>query len=227
MNWLLAIALALAAFGLVAFVFRPARATWTVLLAALALGLAGYAMQASPGQPGAPRDAAADAAQDQWPLVEARKEVVAPALQSRSDKLLVADALARRGQYANAAAMLNGALRDNPRDAEVWLALANVLVEHADGQMTEPAMLAFRRASEVDPKGLGPGYFLGLALMRQGRFGEGREVWAATLANAPADAFGREAMAERLTRLDELLAQAGAMQGGPSTQMGDPAGGAQ
>lgn len=211
MSWFIAIAVALIAFGIVAFAFRLDRGTWTVLLAALALGLAGYAMQASPGMSGAPKDAGAEQAQQEWPLVEARKDVVAEDRRSRSDKIIVADALARRGQYANAAAMLNGALRDNPQDGEAWLALANVLVEHADGAMTEPALLAFRRASAADPQGLGPGYFLGLSLLRQGRFGEGRDVWAATLAGAPQDVFGRAAMQERLDRLDDLLRQASEM----------------
>lgn len=211
MSWLIAIALALAAFAVIAFAFRLARGTWTVLLAALALGLAGYGIQASPGTAGSPTAPQADRDQDDWPLIEARQDVVSEARRSRSDKMIVADALARRGQYANAAAMLNGALRDNPQDAEAWLALGNVLVEHAGGAMTEPAMLAYRRASEADPTGLGPGYFLGLALLRQGRFGEGRDVWQATLAGTPPDAFGRAAMQERLDRLDELLRQASAM----------------
>src|SRR5690606_41474148 len=54
MTWLVAIALALAAFAVAAFALRLEPSGWTTVAAALALGLAGYAMQASPDVPGAP-----------------------------------------------------------------------------------------------------------------------------------------------------------------------------
>src|SRR5688500_9843482 len=63
MTWLLAIVLALAAFALGAFVLGVARRGWTTFAAALALGLAGYALQASPGLPGAPAANAREQAQ--------------------------------------------------------------------------------------------------------------------------------------------------------------------
>jgi cytochrome c-type biogenesis protein CcmH len=205
MIWLATLALALASFAIAAFTLHLPRQTWTTVLAALLLGLAGYATQASPNLPGAPRPPRAASAQSDWPLIAERQAFVAESRRSTNERLLVADALARRGQFANSAAMLRAAVRDNPRDAESWLALAIVLVEHADGNMTTPALLAFRRASEADPAALGPGYFMGITLMRQGRFGEGREVWQATLDNAPADAWGRAQLEQRLAGLDELL----------------------
>ena len=114
--------------------------------------------------------------------------------------------------------MLRGAVNDNPRDAEAWLALGNVLVEHADGSLTDPALYAWRKAAEVDPASLGPGYFLGLAMLRQGRFDEGYEAWRATLAATPPDAYGRSVVEARYARLGELLKQAGVLQ-----QQGQPA----
>lgn len=212
MTWILAIGLALVAFAVMAFIFRLPRATWTTALAALALGLTGYATQASPGMPGAYKASRVDGTQSEWPLIDARKELVAEDRRSDNPKMITADALARRGQYANAAAMLRGAVNDNPRDAEAWLALGNVLVEHADGALTEPALYAWRKSAEVDPASLGPGYFLGLAMLRQGRFDEGYEAWRATLATTPADAVGRPVVEERYARLGELLKQAGLLQ---------------
>lgn len=206
MTWLLAIALALAAFALGAFVFGVARQGWTTFAAALALGLAGYAMQASPGMPGAPAaDTRAETEAD-WGFIDARKEMVASADRSTSREMIVADALARQGQYANAAAMLREAVRANPRDAEAWLALGNALVEHADGALTAPAMLAYRRAAELDPGSAAAGNFIGFALIRQGRLMEARGVWASTLESAAEDAAGREALEERLARLDQIIA---------------------
>ncbi len=209
MSWILAIMLALAAFALGAFVFGVARRGWTTLAAALALGLAGYAMQATPGVPGSPAEDVRQRDQADWAYVDARKEMVANADRSTSSQMIVADALARQGQYANAAAMLREAVRRNPRDAEAWLALGNALVEHADGALTQPALLAYRRAAELDPASAGPGNFIGFALIRQGRLMEARQVWQATLESAAADAPGRATLEGRLARLDQIIAGGG------------------
>jgi cytochrome c-type biogenesis protein CcmH len=204
-TWLVAIALALAGFGVAAFAFRIDRGAWTTVAAALSLGLAGYALQASPDVPGAPAKPAAAAGEEGWQLVELRKEFVGSANSSTNDKLILADGFARRGQYADAAGILRSAVSDNPRDAEAWLALGNALVEHADGALTQPALLAYRRAEALDPGGLGPAFFLGLALIRQGRFEQARSLWRGSLEAAPEDAAGREALTERLARLESLF----------------------
>ena len=209
MSWVLAILLAVAAFAVAVVAFRVERRGWTTIAAALALGLAGYALQASPGIPAAPAAPAAQAGEASWALVDERRAMFALGDRSTSDKLIIADGYARRGHFADAAAILRGALADNPRDAEAWLALGNALVEHAGGALTEPALLAYRRAAELDPGGTGPGYFLGLALIRQGRLGDARALWQATIEGAPADAAGREVLALRLERLTTLLAQPG------------------
>ncbi len=211
MTWLLAIGLALAAFALAALVFGVARQGWTTFAAALALGLAGYALQASPDIPGAPAAKTAATGEAGWAFVEARQEMVAGGDRSTSGRMIVADALARRGQYANAAAMLRAVVAENPRDGEAWLALGNALVEHAGGALTQPALLAYRRAEVAAPGSAGPGYFLGMALIRQGRLMEARGVWAATLEAASEDAAGRAALEERLARLDALIANQGAV----------------
>lgn len=209
MTWMIAIALALAAFAVAAFVFRVPRNGWTTIAAALALGLAGYALQASPDVPGAPAASSAERGGAAWALVDERKSMTGDDARSRNDKLITADAYARRGQYADAASILRGAVADDPRDAEAWLALGNALVEHTGGVLTEPALLAYRRAAELDSDGVGPGYFLGLALIRQGRLAEAAALWRATLEAAAPDAAGREVLALRLERLEALLARPG------------------
>ena len=208
MIWVLAVALALAAFAVAAFAMGVTRKSWAAFATALALGLAGYALQASPGVPGAPAGSADTAQRQDWSVVDARQEMIAEGERSHSDKLLMADAFALRARYEDAVTLLNGAVDDNPRDGEAWLALGNALVEHADGMLTQPALLAYRRAAEIDPRALGPGYFLGLALIRQGRLIEARDTWASTLESGAEDAAGRAALQERLTRLDGLLSQA-------------------
>lgn len=204
MSWVWVIALALGVFALAVFAFHIGRNNWSTFAAALALGLAGYALQASPGLPGAPAFQARTSSSD-WALVDERKAMIGDAVRSHNDKVLVADGFARRGQYGNAATVLRGAVADNPRDAEAWLALGNALVEHADGSLTQPALLAYRRAAEFDPRGVGPGYFLGLALIRQGQIEQARAIWAETLQQSAPDATGRELLRDRLARLDALL----------------------
>jgi len=216
MSWIPAILLAVAAFALAAFVFRLKRATWSVLAAALALGLAGYATQARPDLPAAPGVPSAGLGEEIWQDVEARREFVDPDDLSRADMMMLADAMSRRGRQVEAAGFLRGIVAENPRDFEAWLALGNAMVAQAGGRLTPAAVLAFRRASAIKPESLAPGYSLGLAFVMEGQLLQARQAWAETLAAAPHDAYGRDLLVERLDRLDLLLAQvAAAQQGAP------------
>ena len=122
--------------------------------------------------------------------------------------VITADGFTRRGQYADAANFLRNAVSENPGDGEAWVALGNVLVEHAEGQPTAAALYAYSRAEALLPANPAPAYFLGLSLLRAGRPGETRALWAELLASAPGDAPWREALAERLARLDAMLGTA-------------------
>ncbi len=207
MSFVPVILLALAAFGLAVLVLRLRRAGFALFAAALAFGLAGYALQGSPGQAGAPKPPTSAARDAGVALVEARREMFGPSPPSRY--VTVADGFARRGQFADAAGILRASLDDNARDAEAWLALANALVENAEGQLTPAAILAFDRAERADPGSPAPGFFLGVALIGAGRPAEARKLWAELLSRAPADAPWRTALAERIARLDALMAQTG------------------
>lgn len=209
MTWVIAIALAAAAFAVAVLVFRVARSGWTTIAAALTVGLAGYALQASPDLPGAPAATRDEGEESAWSLVDERRSMIGEDERSRSGGLITADAYVRRGRYAEAASLLRGVIAENPRDGEAWLALGNALVEHTDGALTPPALYAYRRAAELDPGGVGPGHYLGFALVRQGRLGEAAGLWRQTLANAAPDAAGRDLLAQRLARLEALLAQPG------------------
>lgn len=211
MTWVAVIALAVIVFAIAAFGFRLSKGLWTSFAAALGFGLAGYALQASPDMPAAPKSAAVDADELEFDIVEARREFVAQRDRSGSEMLVVSDAMARRGRYEDAAQMLEGVTRENPQDFEAWLAQAIALAEHADGALTQASLYAFQQAANVKPGNLAPGYFLGVSLVRQGRLMEARQVWRETLESAPADAEGRAGMEDRLARLDAML---GAMQAG-------------
>ncbi|KLI63113.1 tetratricopeptide repeat protein [Aurantiacibacter marinus] len=218
MTWISVILLALVAFAIAAVVFRLDRSLWTSLAAALVFGLAGYAWQANPDLASAPKSAERTANEGDFDIVEQRREFIAERERSRANGLITADAMARRGRYVEASEFLSGVTNENPRDLESWLALGNVLVEHSDGVLTAPALYAYRQAATLAPAHPGAGYFLGVALIRQGRFMEARGIWAEALANAPEDAAGREGLEERLNRLDGMLGAMGelqATQGGP------------
>lgn len=207
MSFLPAILLAAAAFAFSVLALRLPRAGWALTGSALLFGLAGYALQGSPGQPGAPSQAAPASSDSGAALVEARRALFAPL--PASPFVMVADGFARRGQFGDAAGMLRAVVAKSPDDAEAWLALAIALTGHAEGRLTPAALFAFDRAQRLVPGNPAPGLFLGVALIQSGRPVQARELWAGMLAAAPADAPWRAGMAERLERLDVLIAQTG------------------
>ena len=210
MSWLPVLLLAGTAFLAAAFALKLPRGGYTLLGAALLFGLAGYALQGSPGAPAAPGKASIDDEGTSLLMVEARREFFDPdVLPSRH--LVTSDAFARRGNPEQATGFARSAVAENPRDAEAWTALGNALVDHADGRLTPAALYAYGQAQRAAPDSPAPGFFLGFALLRAGQPDRARALWAELVAKAPADAPWRPAMAERLARLDAVLA-AGARQ---------------
>lgn len=208
MSWVPVIVLGVIAFAFAAIVLRLPKGGYTLLGAALLFGLAGYALQGSPGEPSAPAAPIAESNVTGELLVEARREFFNREVQP-SRFLVTADAFARRGDHSRAAGFARSAVKDNPGDAEAWTALGNALVEHAGGQLTSAALHAYGQAERRAPGNPAPGYFLGLAYLQGGQAERTREIWAELLTGAPADAPWRPVLAERLARLDALLSTLG------------------
>ncbi|MES2492268.1 MAG: tetratricopeptide repeat protein [Pseudomonadota bacterium] len=208
MTWAAIAALALAAFAVFAFILRAPRSTWHIVGAALFVGLAGYAVQGAPDRPGSPKTPAQGGRDDGTgaAAVAARQQMGGAGL-AGDQHMIIADALARHGQFAEAAEVLRGAVERNPDNAEAWLAMGNALTGHAEGTISPAAIFAFGRAARAEPASPGPPFFLGLALLRSGRVGEGRAVWADLLARSPADAPWRGDLEQRLGQLDALIAR--------------------
>lgn len=207
MTWAAVLILAGLALGATLWLMKVRQHGWQVVGAVLLLGLAGYALQGSPTQPGAPKMAAQPAIGDSAALVAARQQLKTGSATAGNSWLVIGDALARNGQFADAAGIFQGAVEQNPKDPEGWLALANALVGHADGTLSPAALYAYRRASAADPRHPGPPFFLGLALAQNGRLQEGRMLWAGMLATAPKDAPWRADLAKRLADLDAFIAR--------------------
>ena len=207
MSWVLAILTALAAFSL-ALLLRAPRRGWEAIGAALLVGIAGYAFQASPGLPGAPKEAPEQAVKSGAAMVQARQQLAQAQAsgQGLNRWLVIGDALARNGQYGDAAGVILGAVKQDPKNADAWLAMANALVGHAEGNLTPAALYAYGRAAQADPAHPGPPFFLGLALAQSGKLAEARGLWAELLARSPKDAPWRGDLAERLQRLDAFIA---------------------
>ena len=206
MSWLPILAVAALAFLVAAFVLRLPRSGFTLLGAVLLFGLAGYAIQGSPGKPSAPGKPDSDPAATGELFVAARRAFFDPAsLPSRF--LITSDAFARRGDQERAAAFAKSAVEENPNDIEAWTALGNALAEHSGGQLTPAALYAYAQAEQRAPDSPAAGYFIGVALLRTGEPDRTRAIWAELLAKAPADAPWRRELAERLARLDTLMAQ--------------------
>lgn len=204
MTWIIALVLAVAAFLLAVFVLRAPRKSWEAIGAALLLGVAGYALQARP-VPAAPKVAQEQITSDPSALVKARAKVTRSGIPPNNRWVVIADALARNGQFADAAEVLRGAIAADPKNAEAWLAMANALVAHAEGTLTPASLYAYRRAASAAPEHPGPPYFLGLALAQSGRFEEARELWRRLLAATPPDAPWHADLSDKLGRLETLI----------------------
>ena len=83
--------------------------------------------------------------------------------------LVTADALARNGRFGDAAGMLLGATRQQPGNAEAWLAMGDALYGHAGGRMVPAAELAYDRADRAAAKGGKPPPLAAAAMARSGR----------------------------------------------------------
>lgn len=176
---------------------RVRGAALQVMLAALMLGGAGYALQGWPALEGAPRYAAPP--RPTVPLTELRQAFFGTFSASERWTIL-SDSYARRGKTSEAVAAIEAGLRASPRDLQLLIAHANALVDHA-GMITPAARLAFDRARAAAPDHPAPYFFEGLALGRSGDREAGLAKFRRALELAPADAGYRAMIAQGVEAL--------------------------
>lgn len=214
MDGLMAVAaLALAAFAFAVLVLKLPRHGLTLFGAALVFGLAGYAWQGSPGQPSAPKSGMSPAGAEQGEAMVEGRSALFDRTQPAPNYLVTSDAFARRGQFAEAAGLLQQGLADNPGHVEGWLALGLALVGHADGFVTPAAVQAFGRARAADPAHPGAEYYLGMAYLQSGEIVAARNVWQGLVERSPADAPWHDGLKAEVARLDDMIARAPMLQG--------------
>lgn len=152
-----------------------------LVVAALMIGAAGYALQGNPALPGAPKDAAQRSAP--LPLTAAREAMLGQ-FNTTSRWLTIADSFARRGNTQDAVGIIRAGLREHPDDPGLWIGLGNALVDHS-GMLTPAAEFAFGRARALAPKLPAPLFFRGLALARSGQREQALALWRQALALTP------------------------------------------
>lgn len=189
----LLIALSLGALWLL----RVRGAALTASAAALLLGGAGYALQGSPGLPGAPAKNMEN--RDVFPLTQARHAFFGE-FSFAEPWLRISEALARDGRSEDAVGILQNAVKRYPGDPQLWIGLGNALVDHARG-LTPAAELAYKRAEAVAPGHPAAPFFYGLALARSGDRDGALKLWKDTLAKAPPDASWRPLVEQGIAAL--------------------------
>lgn len=226
MTWILIVLVAAIVFALLAFVLKMPRAGWELSGAALLVGIAGYALQGHPGTPGASKAPIENKRAADEALVKQRQQMGDQFAQGQS-WMILADGLARQGQYGAAAEVLRKGTQQFPQDADLWVSLGNALVGHSDGIITPAAQFAFQKAAAIAPDHPGPPFFMGLALAQSGRLADARAMWAELLRRSPADAPYRADLSERIQRIDSMLAaSSGAVTAGAPVPVPSPEAGA-
>jgi cytochrome c-type biogenesis protein CcmH len=219
MTWVLIALIGVVLLAAMIFVLKMPRAGWEVTAAALLFGISGYALQGHPGLAGAPTASVENAKLADATLLKERQQMGSAAYGRSGSWMVLADALTRQGQFGAAADILHKATLENPKDADLWVALGNALIGHAGGVITPSAKLAFTRAATIAPDHPGPPFFIGLALAQAGRLPEARTIWADLLARSPLDAPYRTDLQARLMRLDAMIAESA---GAPAGASGAP-----
>lgn len=171
---------------------------------ALLLGLAGYAWQGEPGLTGKPVASGKARVEFDEALAKKRTEI-GERISSATKWLVVSDALARQGDTQNAANVLLSGLRENPRDANLWVGMGNALLVHGGGALSPAADYAFQQALRFDPKGASPPYFYGLALAESGEFERSRDMWLRLAARLPEGNELREELIRNVALINMLM----------------------
>lgn len=228
MGWIWLFALVVATAGGLWLAGRLRGAALQVSMAALMLGAAGYAWQGRPELPGAPREGGLS--RPALPLTEARQAMLGT-FTAGERYLIIADAMARRGNTDEELGAIRAGLKVYPRDLALNIGFANALVDHA--QMVTPAAeLAFERSRQLAPQHPAPLFFHGLAMARSGDLERGLALFRQALALTPPGTSYRPMIEQGVEMISTSLAEqqmvpgrgqeTGARPQGPATPPAQP-----
>ena len=181
------------------------RMVWTMIGAALMLGATGYALQGSPTMPARDAEPNALAMPDDPTTMDLRDRLFGR-FTGDGAYMIAADAMERIGERRAAVQALLGGIARYPTSPALWTALGTAYSVHDGGQVSPPSLFAFQQAMRLAPLHPGPPFFLGLANVRAGNFGEARRDWAFARQLSPQGTSYRRDIEIRLALLDQLLA---------------------
>jgi cytochrome c-type biogenesis protein CcmH len=188
--------------------FSPLRRQlWPAILAAIVLGLAGYASQGQPALPASPAKAITSKLKTAEALISMRADMDADYGAAKL-YLRLADSYARDGDYKFAAAYINAGLRRYPKDGDLWAGLGVVLFVAGEGKMSPPAEMAFANARKYRPTNRAPDYFKGLVALFDGRPLETVQTWQQLIDGAPDKAIWKPKLESQLNGLKSMLQSA-------------------
>ena len=185
-----------------------------LLLPALTLMLYVYLGRPSqPDQPLASRQTPSTPTQvlssDQSDQIQGMVERLAKRLRNQPGDLdgwrLLGRSLATMGQYDEAAKALGRAIELSEKDAELLVALGDVLTKGAGGIITPEALVAFTKARGLAPQNLPVQYFLGLADLQAGRLKNSFDAWLGLYGKLSPDSENRQALGEQIRRVAQQL----------------------
>ena len=174
----------------------------------LLLGAAGYAWQGTPSLPGTVREGAQAILPFDEDMAKLRNAFAGTDNQA-APWITLSDGLARQGDYENAANALVAGVKSAPDNANLWVALGNMLITKSGGVVSPAADYSYRQAMRLAPEQSGAPYFHGLALAQSGQYDAARKIWAALYARVPPQSPLHAMLSAHLARLDSLMTQRG------------------
>ncbi len=203
MGWVIAVIFTIIVCVLIIALGRLPRQMWTMPFAAGALALAGYAHQGNPQLPASYAKEITDSTGVAKELISIRQEMDYE-FGAAKRYLILSDSSANSGNYKFASAVLQNGLIKYPDNAQLWSALGLQLMLASNGELTEPAKLAFEKSRKTWPNAPVPDYFEGLAALFDGRVDDAETYWENMLKNGSEKAKWRPRVERQLLQLQRL-----------------------
>ncbi|TDQ83145.1 cytochrome c-type biogenesis protein CcmH [Dongia mobilis] len=202
--------------------WRPARlpSHGMLVVAAVVLPLLGFGLYLLVGRPDLPGQPFASSAQATAlpPAIVALQDAVAAKPNDSAAWVALANAYADADLARDAATAFGKAVALGATSADTLAAYGRALLVANDGEMSEPARAAFRRALAAEPSHPMARFFLALGRAQDGDLEGALSDWMALEADSPADAPWRATLEEHIARASQRLGRAGPDTGiaGPS-----------
>ncbi len=187
-SWAIIIFLAVLSISALIYLGGLPRKLWEITAASVMLGLVGYALQGRPTLPATPAQMTSNndkAAAEE--LIDLRADMEA-SFAAAKRWTTTSDAMAKNGNYSLAMAIVQGGLKEKPKNADLWAAQGLYAMLANKGRLAQPAIFAFAQTRKLNPRHPAPDYFEGLAALVEDKPLETLKKWGLALDKAPKEA---------------------------------------